>query len=79
MAISRDVLASRYHQSQPRKTKETATQTSDQTAASLIETRCAPCLLIAKKSTSSATTTKAANSDHIRGLPIDSMNALPNG
>jgi hypothetical protein len=36
-------------------------------------------LLIAKKSTSSATTTKAANSDHIRGLPMDSINALSNG
>jgi hypothetical protein len=28
------------------------------------------------KSTSRATTTKAANSDHIRGLPMDSMDAL---
>ena len=56
----------RYHQSQPRNTNETATQTRDQTAASLIETRCAPCLLIAKKSTSSATRRSATTSGPLR-------------
>src|SRR5262245_11847764 len=44
---------------------------ADQIAASRVETRCAPCLLSAKKSTSSATTTTAAERDHRRGVPID--------
>ena len=66
----------RYHHSQPMKTNDTPTQTSDQMAASRVLTRCAPCLLIAKKSTSSATSTNAANKDHMSGEPMDCMTAL---
>jgi len=68
----------RYHQSQLTKTAETPTHTRDQTPASFMETLCAPCFSMAKKSTTSATRTKAANSDHIRGVPMDIIDlALP--
>jgi len=58
------------------KTNETLTQTSDQIAASRVLTRCAPCLLIAKKSTRSATNTNATNKDHMSGEPMDCMTAF---
>ena len=58
------------------KTKDRPTQTSDQMAASRVLTRWAPCLLIAKKSTSSATSTNAANKDHMSGEPMDCMTAF---
>ena len=66
----------RCHHSQPTNTNETATHTSDQTVASRIDTLCAPCLFMARKSTSSATRTNAANSDHISGVPIEIMQFL---
>jgi hypothetical protein len=46
----------------------------------LIETLCAPCFDIAKKSTSRAARTKDANSAHISGVPMVIMgNASLNG
>ena len=60
----------RYHQSQPTNANETATQMADQMDASLIETLCAPCLFIAKKSTSKAMRTNAANSVQRIGVPM---------
>jgi hypothetical protein len=46
---------------------------SDQAAASRIDSVCAPCLLIAKQSTSGATTTRAAKSVHISGVPMNGL------
>ncbi len=51
--------------------KLTATQISVQMPASRIDTLWAPCRLSAKKSTSRATTTKAANSDQSNGVPME--------
>src|SRR5690606_19925215 len=60
----------RYHHIQPMKTKLTATHTSDQMAASLMVTRWAPWRCKAKKSIQRAMKTKAANNDHINGVPV---------
>src|SRR5690606_7930622 len=69
-ATSADVPP-RYHQSQPTKTKETATHTRDQIPASRIDTALAPRLFRTMKSIASATRTKIANSDHSRGVPME--------
>ncbi len=68
-ASARPCDAVKYHQSQPAKANDTATQMADQMVASRMETLCAPCLFIAKKSTSRANRTNAANSVQSIGVP----------
>src|SRR5690606_16943063 len=63
----------RYHQSQPTKAKETATQTSDQIVAARMETARWPPRLRTRKSTASAATTNRENRDQSRGVPTESI------